>query len=266
MNIKTFHKATDLKDAHTMLQASKGNVLLGGGTWLRMTSRNIDHAIDLSALGLEGITETDDDIVIGAMTTLNQYKHHQAIKQIGDGILSRAVSTILGDAFRNIATIGGSIAGRFAFSDVIASLLAFDVRLDFYPEQTMTLETSLSVRKDTGILTKIRIRKEQARGFFYKVGQTSNDFSIINVAITKTKDHTIIVVGARPALAARATSAMRMIEGVSCLDDEMINKVSEEAIRALGFADNHQASKAYRKSLATTYVKRGLKEVYGHDC
>ncbi|MCF7932522.1 MAG: FAD binding domain-containing protein [Acholeplasmataceae bacterium] len=266
MNIKTFHKATDLKDAHTMLQASKDNVLLGGGTWLKMTSRQIENAIDLSALGLEKITETDEEIIIGAMTTLNQFKNHQAIKDIGDGILADAVSTILGDAFRNLATIGGSVAGRFAFSDVITSLLAFDVTLGFYPEHKMTLETFLSVRQDTGILTEIRIRKEQTRGFFYKVGQTSNDFSTINVAITRTKGKTNIVIGARPAIAARAVSAMAMLEGIPCPDDETITKVSEEAVRSLGFADNHQASKAYRESLAMTYVRRGLKEVYGHDC
>ena len=75
---------------------------------------------------------------------LNQTK---AIKNLGQGFISESLSNILGIGFRNVATIGGTIAGRYAFSDVITALLTLDVKLIFFPKKEMSLENFQTLKE-----------------------------------------------------------------------------------------------------------------------
>ena len=47
--------------------------------WLKMEKINVGTAIDLSALGLDTIEETDTEILIGAMATLRDLETNAAL-------------------------------------------------------------------------------------------------------------------------------------------------------------------------------------------
>ena len=69
MTIREYARPATLEEAWQLNQ-KKPNRVLGGMLWLKMEKINVGTAIDLSALGLDTIEETDTEIIIGAMATL----------------------------------------------------------------------------------------------------------------------------------------------------------------------------------------------------
>ena len=102
------------------------SVVLGGMLWLKMQNRNVNFAIDLSDLHLDQIEEIDDEIHIGAMVTLRELETNEQLEHFTQGAIKESVHHIVGVQFRNLATIGGSIYGRFGFSDVLTLFMALD--------------------------------------------------------------------------------------------------------------------------------------------
>jgi len=252
MDIRNYHLATSLDDAQITLEADLKNVVFGGGTWLRQGKHVVETIVDLGALGLDRIEVFADNIRIGAMTTLRTIEKDEAIKGLASGMLAEAVARIMGINFRNLATIGGSVMGKYAFSDVLTPLLALEATLIFHNRPDVSLKDFLQ--------EGVSIPKKAGKGFFKKVSQTAVDFSILNVAIARS-DTFRIVIGARPGVAALAEKAMSHLDDAKSMTDERFEEVARIAADELTFSDNHQASKAYRQALAFEYVKRGLKEV-----
>ncbi|MCX5774852.1 MAG: FAD binding domain-containing protein [Firmicutes bacterium] len=266
MEIKHFHRATSLEDAHKTLLQDPSNIVLGGGLWVKKTTTNANTLIDLSGLKLDQIKDTHDVLEIGAMVSLRDFETHPAVKSLNGGFLSSATSQIMGVAFRRLATVGGTVAGRFAFSDLLTSLLTLPVTLVFFPKKEMSLEQYLSAKgKTTDILTSIIIKKEPGIGYFKKVSNTVLDFAILNVAVTHFKEKYVIAVGARPAGAVLALKAMEYLNGQKNPTLAEFEKAAELASEAIGFLTTSTASESYRKTLARTYVRRGLEEVAHHE-
>ena len=60
-------KVTSLAEAYELCQ-KRSSLVVGGMVWLKMGNRVVTTAIDLSGLGLDTITETEGEFVIGCMT------------------------------------------------------------------------------------------------------------------------------------------------------------------------------------------------------
>jgi len=262
MRAKEYYRASSLEDAYQKLQEDAKNVLLAGGLWIKKIGQSYNTLIDLSTLGLNQISENKDEIIVGAMVTERDFENHPAIRKLFNDSIAFAVREVMGVNFRNLATIGGSIMGRYPFSDVISGLLPYHVKLKFYPEQEMSLEEYLNYKgKLNAILTEIHIKKEEGRGYFKKVKTTALDFPTINFAISKINNEYKIVVGARPMVATIAKGASEYISNIKHPTEEDFIKTTELAVEELSFMDNKDASKEYRMDLTRVYIKRGLKEV-----
>ena len=131
LKIKNYVKAESLQQAYELNQ-KKSNRLLGGMLWIKMSSAQIQTAIDLSGLMLDQIEETEEEFRIGCMVTLRQIELHQGLNDWFQGMLRDSVKDIVGVQFRNLATVGGSIFGRFGFSDVLTAFLALDTKVELY--------------------------------------------------------------------------------------------------------------------------------------
>ena len=262
MKANEYYRASSLEDAYSKLQENPKNVILGGGLWLKKMGQEHNVLIDLSLCGLDKITETDDEVVVGALVTQRDFENSEKVQKLFGGALAFAVREVMGVNFRNLATIGGSIMGRYPFSDVISGLLPYDVCLEFYPKEMMSLEEYLNFKgKKNSILTNVHIKKGEGKGFFKKAKTTALDFPIVNIAVSKVNKEYRIVVGARPMVAAKANKAMEYINKVSSPKLEDFAKAAELAVEELQFLDNKDSSATYRKDLARVYVRRGLQEV-----
>ena len=97
-----------------------------------MQNRTILTAIDLCDLKLDQIEETENEIIIGSMVSLRQLELHRGLNNYTQNSVRDAVKDIVGVQFRNLATVGGSIWGRFGFSDVLTVFLAMDTYVELY--------------------------------------------------------------------------------------------------------------------------------------
>ena len=256
LRANNYYKAPSVEEAYKMLQANPKNAIIAGGLWMKKTGLSYDTLIDLSECGLDKITEDKENIYVGAMVTLREFETNPAINKLFSGATAFAVREIMGPAFRNMTTIGGSIFGRFPFSDVIAGLLPLDVKVRLYPEQEMTLEELVNFKgKLNGIIKEIVIKKEEGKGYFKKVKTTALDFPMLNISIVKRNGKNYIAVGSRPATAALAYKAMEEA------DKGDFVKAGEVAANELMYLDSSNISKEYRQDLVKVYVRRGLEEV-----
>ncbi len=262
MEIVNYFKAKTVEEAYKKLQEDPSNLIIGGGAWLRLSSKTVNTAIDLEYVGLNQIKETENSIEIDAYVTLREVEKNEALSNLFSGIVNKGISGIMGVALRNLVTVGGSVVGKYSFSDFITPLLAVNTEVVLYKAGRMSLEDFLKLRtKEKDILLKIIIQKEEVLGYYYKMKKTGLDFAVVNVGVTNTLGHLKIVVGARPSLAAFAVKAMDYVNNQETVTDEVIEETANIAINELKFSTNSKASKEYRIELAKVYIRRGLKEV-----
>ena len=130
----SYVRAESLDEAWELNQ-KRNNKIMGGNCWLRMgKNNNINTIISLSKLGLDKIEENDDEFRIGCMVTLRQLEVHDGFNQYTGGCVKEALRHIVGVQFRNLATVGGSIFGRYGFSDVLTLLIGLDSYVELYKE------------------------------------------------------------------------------------------------------------------------------------
>ena len=125
LQIERYIRAETPAQAYELCQ-KKSNVILGGMLWLKQQNRRVSTAVDLCGLGLDKIEETEDSIRIGAMVSLRDMETHPALNALCGGAIADSLCRIVGVQFRNLATVGGSVFGRFGFSDVLTVLMALD--------------------------------------------------------------------------------------------------------------------------------------------
>ena len=135
ITIQKYVRAKTLEEAWQLNQDKRSRVL-GGMLWLRLGKNTVGTAIDLCDLGLNTIEETEDAFSIGAMATLRDIEMHEGLNAYAKGAVANAVKDIVGVQFRNMATVGGSIWGRFGFSDVLTVFLAMDSYVELYKAES----------------------------------------------------------------------------------------------------------------------------------
>ena len=178
LKIKNYVKAESLEQAYELNQKRTACVL-GGMVWLKMGNRNIMTAIDLSDLGLDTIMETEEAFVIGCMTPLHALETHKELNAYTNGAIRESVRHIVGVQFRNCATVGGSIFGRFGFSDVLTMFLALDTWVELYNGGTIPLAQFASMEKDNDILVNIIVKKQPLNTVYLSQRNNSTDFPVI---------------------------------------------------------------------------------------
>jgi len=265
MEIKRYLVPKTLDEAIQVLNQSPDNHVFAGGAWIKNTLKKVDTAIELSNIVSSRITENHNMIEIGAMCTLHDLEIHPLLNHLYGGIISKASQSIMGITVKNIATIGGTIAGKYSFSDLLTALLAIDVTLVFHQKGKIKLSEFLNSTYPTkDILLTIELDKSEGIGYFHKVARTSLDFAIINVAIVKNQGQYKIVVGARPGTAVYAHQTMEYLNKLSKITSDDLEKASQIVLSELSFSSNFRGNAEYRKTLAQVYVKRGLKAVTTH--
>ena len=113
-----------VEEAYEMAIKNKIAPMLAGGCWLRLGRRTWPAVIDMAGLDLRYVREEDNEFVIGAMATQGDVERFEPLQQFCGGAVVHGIKEILGVQFRNMATMGGSVASKFGFSDIIPALLA----------------------------------------------------------------------------------------------------------------------------------------------
>ena len=185
LTIGQYTRPESLDEAYALCQ-KKNNVVLGGMLWLKMQHRNAGTVIDLCDLGLDTIEEDETAYRIGAMVSLRALEQHAGLAALTGGAMAHAVRHIVGVQFRNCATLGGSLWGRFGFSDVLTLLLALDARVHLHHAGEMPLADFAALPRTTrDILTHVTIPKAQGRVVYLSQRNISTDFPVLTCALAR---------------------------------------------------------------------------------
>ena len=260
LQIDNYLYASDLAEAYTTLQTVQGSVVLGGCGYLRLGARKIATAIDLSKLNLDFIRESDGAIEIGAMTSLRSIETSPLASTLWSGVLERALRNIVGVQLRSCVTIGGSVAGRYPFSDPITALMALDARLVFHNRGEVALEEFLAGKGYKDILTRIIIPTDGRSAAFASIRKLQGDYAVLNVAVSRKVDGFRVIVGSRPGKAMNVPIVADYLSKHG-LDPKTAIEAGKLAAENLQFGDNPRGSAEYRKAICPVLIQRALTEV-----
>lgn len=254
-NFKKIVQATSLEEAYQLNQ-TPANRVLGGYLWLRLSRRHFQTGIDLSRLGLDTITETADGFAIGCMCTLRMLERHPGVNLAFQNAIRDMVRHIVGVQFRNGATVGGSIYGRYGFSDLLTGLLVLDTTVELYPTGIMPLSEFAASPYRRNILVRLHIKKDQRNIIYQSQRLSQTDLPIITVAVARKEQSFYLAVGARPMKARLLVPSDCSLTAASSAPE-----VSDFATWAAGqfdYGSNLRGSADYRRHLAAVYLNRGL--------
>ena len=254
ITIQKYVRAQSLEEAWQLNQRGR-NRIVGGMLWLRLGRGSVGTAIDLSGLGLDKIEETETEFSIGAMATLRQLEQHQGLNVYSCGAVKNAVKDIVGVQFRNMATIGGSIWGRFGFSDVLTVFLAMDCCVELYKGGIVPLEQFANMKKDNDILVRVIVKKAPGKVVYTAMRNQRTDFPVITCALSNIGRQSKAVIGARPAKA----MVIRDEKGLMPDGKAFAAYVAEKTPTG----SNIRGSAAYRTHLVRVLVERAAKELGG---
>lgn len=261
ITINNYVRVKDLEEAYVLNQ-KRANRVIGGMMWIRLSKGRVQTAIDLSDLGLNRIEETADAFRIGCMCTLRDMELHRGMHEAFDGVIKESVRHIVGVQFRNQATIGGSVFGRFGFSDILTCLLVLDTYVELYKGGIIPLKEFVEMERDNDILVRVIIKKDNRKAVYRSQRITATDFPVVACAVSKIEETYLAAVGARPmkaCLAEVVCPAQQDAKETDCA--AAAARIAKETADQISFGSNLRASGAYRRHIAEVLVKRAILEI-----
>lgn len=266
LKIKNYVKAESLEQAYELNQ-KKSACVLGGMVWLKMGNRNVATAIDLSGLGLDTIRETEEEFIIGCMTSLRALETNESLHAYTKGTVRESLRHIVGVQFRNCATVGGSIWGRYGFSDVLTMFLGLDAWVELYKGGRIPLDRFAEMKKDRDILVNVIVKKVPLKTVYLSQRNTKTDFPVLACCASLQGEKAVTVIGARPGRAVVAADEKGILKGFAAMTEEEQKKAAAEfaryAAETVRTGSNMRASEEYRTLLVKVLTKRAWEAVGG---
>ena len=260
LTIQEYVKAESLEQAYELNQ-KKTNRIIGGMLWMKMSPLNIRTAIDLSGLGLDQIEETPEEFRIGCMVTLRQLETHPGLAAYTKGSMKESLRHIVGVQFRNLATVGGSIYGRFGFSDVLTEFMAPGAEVEMFQAGRMPLGGFAKLGYDKDILVRLILKKIPQDSVYLSMRNTRTDFPVLTCAVTRREGKTGVFIGARPGRAVAVYDADGLLK--SGITDASSREFAAYAAEHIVTGSNKRAQAEYRTHLVKVLTRRACQQLGG---
>ena len=264
-------RAQSLDEAYELYQ-KKPNFVLGGMLWLKMKNKTLGTAIDLCDLGLDQIDEDENEFRIGAYATLRQIETHEALNAYTHGAIAESVRHIVGVQFRNVATVGGSIWGRFGFSDVMTIFRALGAKVQLHKAGIMDLDEFAALPRTTRDVLVSVIVPKNAKGIVYLSQRNqSTDFPVLTCAVANRSGRYVAVIGASPYMAEPVWDEDGILDGMTGAEtacnkalaensenNEKIEKFAGYVADHIRFGSNIRAGAEYREMICRVLTRRAV--------
>ncbi|MDP6268062.1 MAG: xanthine dehydrogenase family protein subunit M [Arenicellales bacterium] len=229
---------------------------------------------------LRGVSKQDDEIRIGAATTITDIRNDELLSRMAP-VLVEAANHFAGSQIRNAATIGGNICNASPAGDTLPALLILDAEVELtcssagtLAQRRMPLTGFFTGPGQTAMLANellsaivFRIPEHRAEATFIKSGpRPALEISIVSAAISAIRDtnalfHVRLAFGAVAPVPLRATATEAFIEGKT-LDDDLIEQAVDILMSEINPIDDVRATAWYRRHLAAVYLRRLLVDEY----
>jgi aerobic carbon-monoxide dehydrogenase medium subunit len=271
---ETLDEAVQALAAH----GEEAKLLAGGHSLLPLLKLRLAHPkllIDLGRIsGLSGISQHDDKIVVGALTTHYQIES-SALAQKQCPLLSQTARAIGDVQVRNRGTIGGSLTHADPSADWPAAILALGGALKlrgpkgdrWVAAAEFFLGPMTTALEPTEILTEIRVPVSSRRSgsAYQKMAQQASGFALVGVAAWlragqqgRCEDIGIGVtgLGEKPF---RARSVEERLRG-NKLTSKLIEESAAQVAAGSEPLEDLHASPQFRAHLARIYTSRAIQE------
>lgn len=246
----SYFMAPSPEEALRVLRADPANTVIGGGLWLRLGNAAYHTLIDLSRAGLDTVAVENGYVRIGGSVSLRALETDPVLTSRWGNVLGRTVAPIVGTQFRSMATVGGSVAGRYPFSDLLTALSALDAEVEFCGAGRMTLAEFLAGPALRDILVNVYIPDDGRMAVTLSQRPTATDFSVVVVTLAGCPDGSFrLAIGNRPARAERCAAA----EAALAAGDV---EAAKQAASAMSYGDNLRGSAVYRRAMAAVLTGR----------
>lgn len=253
-----YHSPATLAEA-IALKADLGEaaVYLAGGTEVNSSDllSRPGHVISLAGLTPDTIVHAHDAMVVGAGCTI------QRLIDAADSpsVLRAAAQQVAGRNIRNMATIGGHIAGRQPCAELAPALMALDATVDVADpraESPVPIADYLAGQQ-RGLIVRVRIPRRQParRVALERAARSSGDAAVVSVAVGLTMDSNgmsdpIVAVAGLGPCAIRLTVTERLLSGALPAREELERCVAGE----VSPTDDIRGGTAFKRRLAATLV------------
>jgi CO/xanthine dehydrogenase FAD-binding subunit len=267
-----------LAEAITLLatHGDKAKLLAGGQSLVPMMNFRLarpEYVIDLNRVaGLDGITEQDGVLIIGAMTRQRTLERSEVIRQ-HYALLLEATQLIGHTAIRNRGTVGGSIAHADPAAELPAVLLAYGGSVTAQgpngvrqiPATDLFLTYFTTTLAADEILTQVRFpRWPQGTGWcFLEESRRHGDFAMVGIAVLLTLDSVQHCTRAAVALIGVGGVPYQVTEAADILvghvpDAARIAAIAQAASTGVEPESDIHASAAFRRHLSGVLTRRAL--------
>jgi len=247
---REYVKVETLNEAYELNQ-KRSSVVVGGMMWLKMQNNYKVTVIDLSELKLDTVEEDEQEFRIGCMCSLRMLEQHEGLNRYFNSVFRECTRHIVGTQFRNGATVGGSVFGRYGFSDILTALMMFDTYVELHQGGILPLGEFAERKYDRDILVRVIVKKDGRQGAYITQRQSQTDFPVIACGVACKGDTWYVAVGARPHKA-KCVTVLRTAAG----EQPDYTGLAAQAVGQLDFHSNMRASGEYRKHLADVYIRR----------
>lgn len=268
-NLTDFKRPDSLGEAVAMLRTGpgKGAPIAGGTRLVIEKNPAIEYLVDLSRLGLGYIEPRAGGLAIGATATLQQIVESALAQNFAGGLLVQALRQQGTEIIRNAATIGGEIAARFEFSDLIVALLALDARLEIQGQgaRTESLADFLAGLPLVGEIIREVVLSgalETAHSAYRRISRTKADQFIVCSAAAieiengRCRTAHLAIGGAWPT-PRLIREANDILEG-KLLSRELVAEVERLVERHADPPSDFRAGAEYRREVAAVLARRAL--------
>lgn len=282
MNAFELDVPTSLDQALDLLAEyrEEAKLIAGGTGLLNLMKQRLAFPERLISLhrvpGLDGLTDSEDEINIGASTTLAALERHPAVIARLP-MLCEALGEVASPRVRARATVGGAVAHGDPHQDTPVALLAYDARVTARSRQgirTLPLETFYEDFYETclepdEIITSVSVsvpRDDVVSGYVKYLPRSHEDYATVAVAATIILDtwgqvETVrVALGSVAATPILAVSAGESLRGAA-LTSEAIRDAAELVRGVTDPISDARGSAEYKRDMAVVFTRRLLERL-----
>ncbi len=266
LNIKEYAKPSTFGEAYQLGRLANTLYVSGGLLIASLKSSRLERLVDLKSLGMEEI-EDGERVKVGANVKLSAFMTNPLLSNLNHGFFKEMMREVGSTQIRNMATVGGSVAFRLGWSDVITALLMSKSTVEFYNGQLneMPLESYLEEKRKKEIVTAVYIPKNSRFMAFEKFSKSTFDIATLNIGVGMNvrngkMENITVVVGSRPMISERIIEVEKFLNNKELSDSvDAAAQLMRDTVKVGG---DIRANAEYRKALSAALLKKAMRRIY----
>ena len=255
-----------------------------GGTDLMLQWRSgevdVDYCIDLTRVPeLDGITQGEGEIRIGAMASLDALDHASDMNRLME-VLGYTARLMCTKQTRTIGTVGGNMCNASPGADLSPLFIALDASavilggkgIRNVPMENFFAGVNRTVLRDEELLYRIDVPvpAERREASYKRVARTVVDIALVSSAVSVTEcegrvSGTLISLGSVAPVPIRALEAEQVLVGhdPASIDEGLLAEAGSLAAAAAEPISDVRAGAEYRRKMCAVLTRRALADSLG---